>query len=104
MLLEDQATRNKKGKQPNFSAPNCNNTDQILWCSSNHKPFLGRLGNIKDILMRQFLLSIERTLDTSSDFELVPLHDKDMGLTNDIVQWFEHDFWSKYRTSFRKKI
>eukprot|EP00978_Attheya_sp_CCMP212_P034090 scaffold141169_cov34-Attheya_sp.AAC.2 len=104
-MLSDQAIINKQGKQPNFSAPNYNKSDQeILWCSSNHKPFLGRLGNRKDILMRWFLLRIERILDTSSDFELVALHDKDMGLTDDTVHWLEHDFWSKYCISFCKKI
>eukprot|EP00978_Attheya_sp_CCMP212_P010158 scaffold24367_cov73-Attheya_sp.AAC.2 len=103
-MLGEQTTRNKKGNQPNFSGSNHNNTDEILWCSSKHKSFLGRTGHKKDILMRKFLLRIEQTLDASDDFELIPLYDKDMGLSNDIVQWLSHDFWSRYRMSFRKKI
>ena len=104
ILLGEYQMINNKWKLPYFADPDYYNSDQKLWESSNHQPFTGRIGNRKDIYIRQHIAIIEIILDIGCDFDIVDFHDNDVGLTNDTVQWIERDFWSKYRTSFCKKI
>ena len=59
---------------------------------------------MKYIHIRRHLARIEIILDKGRDFKIVGVHDNYRCLNDDTAQWLECDLWSKYRTSFRKKI